>query len=96
MARKRSVVASERLRHALDHLSKNALIDLEVDRARAEIGEDTTDQDVPNHLQSSVETVCRLRRDARVEFRVRIARFDWAEELRLEAEGHEPSESARA
>jgi hypothetical protein len=93
MARKVTVVASDRLADALDHLNKSALIDLVVDRARAEIGEDTTDEDVANYLQPAVDTLCLLRGDPRVELRVRIARFDRAQELRLEAERFQRNES---
>jgi hypothetical protein len=63
MAGKASVFASRRLWFAIDRLSKNALIDLVVDRSRAQIGEDASDEQIADYLQPQINTVQRERGD---------------------------------
>ena len=76
MAGKGLALATRRIGYALDALSKNALIDLVVDRARAEIGEDTTDEDLANRIQDWIDPVTRARGDRPITLRVLISRLD--------------------
>jgi hypothetical protein len=63
MAGKASVFASVPLWAALDKLSKNALLDLVVDRARAELGETATDDSILETIQGWIGPVQRQRGD---------------------------------
>lgn len=63
MAGKPITRASRGVAYAIEHLSKNTLADIVLDRLAAEIGEDATDGDVVRHLQRWVDTVQRLRGD---------------------------------
>lgn len=63
MAGKASVFASRRLWYAIDKMSKNALIDMVVDRVRAEIGEDASDEAIAEKVQEWLGPVARERGD---------------------------------
>ena len=54
---KGTILAGRRLTYALDRLSKDALIDLIVDRARTEIGEDACDEDIADLVQMFVAAI---------------------------------------
>lgn len=63
MAGKTAILASRPLHYALDKLSKNALIDLVVDRARAQIGEDADDEALADEIQRWINPVLTARQD---------------------------------
>lgn len=75
MAGKVCVLASRELAYALDKLSKNALIDLVVDRARAEIGEEEADDAVAELIQGWIGPVSRARGDRAVDLLAAIAQL---------------------
>lgn len=76
MAGKASVLASSRLFYAMDKLSKNALIDLIVDRARAEIGEDADDESVAELIEGWIRPVANVRNDRSLSLRSAMADLD--------------------
>ncbi len=80
MAGRAPVLASRRLWFALDRLSKNTLIDILVDRARAEDGEEAKDADVARRIQRWLRPVCRLRGDREPKLLDAMARLDKASE----------------
>lgn len=63
MAGKAVTRGSARVAYALDRLSKNALIDVVLDLVQAEVGEDATDEQLLARIQSTVDTILRLRSD---------------------------------
>jgi hypothetical protein len=63
VAGKAAILATRRLHYALDKLSKNALIDLVVDRARADIGEDADDEALAETIQRWINPVLTIRQD---------------------------------
>lgn len=73
MAGKACVLASSELAFALDRMSKNTMIDLVVDRARAELGEDASDDEVADLLENWARPVFQARGDQTGAFRVRTA-----------------------
>ena len=83
---KGTILAGRRLTYALDRLSKDALIDLIVDRARTEIGEDACDEDIADLVQMWANPVMRIREDRAVFLRGMLTRLDRidAEVLRRE------------
>jgi hypothetical protein len=66
MAGKPLVRASKRVARVIDELSKNCLADIVIDRVKAEIGDDATDEAVLAHLQPWIDTITRLRGDRQV------------------------------
>ena len=52
----------------LDKLPKNTWIEFAVDRARAEIGEDATDEDIAALIQTQIGPICRHRGDSPPDF----------------------------
>ncbi len=80
MAGKTCVFTSRRLYFALDTLSKNALIDLVVDRVRAELGESTSDEVIAEHIQDWLGPVIRERGDKPVSLAGRMAYLDKSDE----------------
>lgn len=63
MAGKATVFASPRLDYAMQQLSKNTLIDLMLDRVRAEIGADADDETIAAKVQEWLSPVCNHRGD---------------------------------
>lgn len=63
MAGKRCVFATGSLFGVMDNLTKNQLIDLVADLARAELGEGTTNDVVVDWLKPKLETIWRVRGD---------------------------------
>lgn len=80
MAGKPLTQATRRLARVVDHLSKNTLADILVDRIRAEIGENATDEQVLTHLQPWLETIARLRSDKPVNLLGILAKLDASDE----------------
>ena len=86
MAGKPVTRASNRVARVIDHLSKNTLADILLDRIAAEIGEDATDEQVLAHLQPWLDTITRLRGDKTVSLDGLMRRFDGKEQRYLERE----------
>ncbi len=63
MAGKATAIASEWLNEVFDVLSKNCLIDLAVDMARGELGEDATDEAVVEFIATRISPVLAARKD---------------------------------
>ncbi len=63
MDKRPTVLASRLLGYAIDHLSKNTLIDLVVDRARAQIGEEASDEALADEIQNWIRPVLAARGD---------------------------------
>jgi hypothetical protein len=76
MAGKACVLASRKLAIALDELSKNALIDLVVDRARAELGEDAEDDVVAALIEGWIIPTSHARGDRLVSLSAVMARVE--------------------
>jgi hypothetical protein len=76
MAGKACVLTSRRLAYALDHLSKNALIELIVDRARAQIGLESSDEELATEINQWLAPVARERDDRPINLVALIARLD--------------------
>ena len=67
MAGKLSVFACGRLVVAMEKITKNQLIDLVLDLALLDVGEDATDEALVAWVQQRMETVWRFRGDRRKE-----------------------------
>jgi hypothetical protein len=76
MAGKACVLTSRRLAYALDHLSKNALIELVADRARAQIGAEMPDEQLAAEIQEWLNPVVRERGDRPVNLIGCMAKLD--------------------
>ena len=80
MAGKTTVICSRRLHYALDNLSKNTLIDILVDRAKLETGndnsDDATDEQIADVIQEWAAGVTAVRADRCPDFRAAIDRID--------------------
>jgi len=74
MQGKSCVLASKRLEYAIDAVSKATLLDLVVDRARAEIGENATDEAVVELVQKWLDPVviCRGGKIPNLENRLKL------------------------
>lgn len=96
MAGKAITRASNRVARVIDHLSKNTLADLLLDRIAAEIGEHATDEQVLAHLQPQLNTIARLRGDKPVSLAGLMQRFDGAEQRYLERERQERLAAAKS
>jgi len=79
MAGKRSEMTTFRLHRVLDKLSKNTWIELAVDRARAEIGEDAPDEAIMDLIQTWLDPVCRFRGDRPVDLCELAMKYDTLE-----------------
>jgi hypothetical protein len=75
MAGKPCVLASRPLAFALDALSKNALIDILVDVARASVGAEAPDAAIIEWLQPVLDTVAFHRSDPRVNLQAKLDRL---------------------
>lgn len=76
MAGKVSDYTSKRLHRVLDKLSKNTWIELAVDRAKATIGEDSTDDQIIDVLEEWLSPVCRMRGDRLPGLKEQAMRYD--------------------
>jgi len=65
-----------RMAHAIEALSKNTLADMLVDEILKEIGEDATDEQIAQALQSRVDIIARMRGDKPVKLQSRIDQWD--------------------
>lgn len=63
MAGEGTRMAGRRLAYALGRLGKDALIDLVIDRARVEIGDDASDEALADAIQGWIDPVLWARRD---------------------------------
>lgn len=79
MAGKPITRGSRRVAYAVDHLSKNTLADILLDRIAAEIGEEATDEEVLAHLQGWLDTIQRLRGDKPTNLAALLGRIDRAD-----------------
>jgi hypothetical protein len=80
MAGKPTVLAGRRLSYAMDKLPKNALIDLIVDRARAEVGAAASDEVVATTIMGWLDPVFRERGDHPVSLTRTMAILDASDE----------------
>lgn len=87
MAGKACILASRTLAFALDELSKNALIDLIVDRAQAQIGAEMSDEQLAREIQGWIDPVIRVRGDRPVSLARAFARLDASEKAYRERTG---------
>jgi hypothetical protein len=76
MAGKAPVLASRQLHFAMDKLSKNFLIDLVVDRVRAEIGENADDETIARTVQAWIRPVGRMREQGTPDLLDEMARLE--------------------
>lgn len=74
--RKPAVRASDGVAYALVKLSKNAIIDMLVDRAIAQCGEDATEDAIISVLQDWLEPIARLRDEKPLDL---VGRLSWFE-----------------
>ena len=80
MAGKACVLTSRRLFYAMDELSKNTLIDLVVDRVRAELGEEACDDAVASVIQDWLSPICNLRGGRQHNLKDKMSAFDRIQE----------------
>ena len=90
MAGKATVIASRLLAGAIHAMSKNALLDILVDRAIQEAGEGASDDQLAAIIQSWAEPVLRVRSDPVPNIAGRMRRFQKASDKWRAA--HEPAE----
>lgn len=94
MAGKAPVFCGRALYYTLDEVTKNQWIDFAVDMARAELGEDATDDQIVAYLQPKLDVVWRQRYDKSVELAGRYQRCVKASE-RYEADARKREEYNR-
>lgn len=78
MAAKPVVMGSRRLAYAVDALSKNAMADMLIDRACAELpnGEDSSEAEIVAKVQGWADTILRTRRDKPVNLSGKLKQWD--------------------
>ena len=84
MAGKASVFASGGLFYAMDKISKNTLIDMVLDAAHRELGEEIADERIARHVQQSLDTVARMRGDKPANLLSVLTRWENQKQVYLE------------
>lgn len=88
MAQKQATVfCSRRLFYGMDKLSKNALIDILIDRAKAEIGENATDEQLADTIQQWITPVAQYRNDKAPMLRACLVKIDQISDAYLKTHG---------